>query len=317
MLKIMVINKDYSVYECDKIENIDTENVLWYWIDFEQPNNNEKDLLTSYFNFHHLAVEDCGFKLNNPKIDFYEGYNFIILNELKKESLLVDEICIFVGKDYLVSYHQEASRGVAYSWEKILERKNQLDKGPAYAAHQIVDKVVDEFFPAVIEIEDRLSKFENNNENKTTHEIIDEVFTTRKDLLKLRKVVNSMRDLVYRILNSERVHGFDEHNMYFSDIHDHLLKLSEMIEASREMTSDIRDSYLSINSAHMNRNMMVLTVITTIFIPLTFIVGVYGMNFQNMPELSSKYGYFVVLFVMMGMGIGMFYWFKKKGWFDI
>lgn len=313
----MVINKDYSVYECDKIENIDTENVLWYWIDFEQPNNNEKDLLTSYFNFHHLAVEDCGFKLNNPKIDFYEGYNFIILNELKKESLLVDEICIFVGKDYLVSYHQEASRGVAYSWEKILERKNQLDKGPAYAAHQIVDKVVDEFFPAVIEIEDRLSKFENNNENKTTHEIIDEVFTTRKDLLKLRKVVNSMRDLVYRILNSERVHGFDEHNMYFSDIHDHLLKLSEMIEASREMTSDIRDSYLSINSAHMNRNMMVLTVITTIFIPLTFIVGVYGMNFQNMPELSSKYGYFVVLFVMMGMGIGMFYWFKKKGWFDI
>ena len=90
-----------------------------------------------------------------------------------------------------------------------------------------------------------------------------------------------------------------------------------MVESSREMTADMRDSYLSMNTAHMNKNMMVLTVITTIFIPLTFIVGVYGMNFEHMPELHWKYGYLVILILMFGLGGGMFLWFKRKGWFDI
>ena len=145
---------------------------------------------------------------------------------------------------------------------------------------------------------------------------MDEVFEIRGSLLKLRKTVNFMRDLLYRILNAERLKGFQEHKLYFSDIHDHLIKLSNMIESSREMTSDMRDNFLSINSTRMNRNMMVLTVITTIFIPLTFIVGVYGMNFQNMPELSWKYGYFGVLLIMSIIAIVMFLWFKRKGWFD-
>ncbi len=146
---------------------------------------------------------------------------------------------------------------------------------------------------------------------------MDEIFEIRSDLLKLRRIVNSMRDLLYRILNSERLIGFHEHKLYFSDIHDHLIKLSDMVASNREMTSDMRDNYLSINSTRMNKNMMVLTVITSIFIPLTFIVGVYGMNFQNMPELSSKYGYFVVLLIMAIIAIEMFLWFKRKGWFDM
>lgn len=124
-----------------------------------------------------------------------------------------------------------------------------------------------------------------------------------------------MRDLLYRILNSERLPDFKKHKLYFSDIHDHLLKLSHMIESSRDMTSDMRDSYLSVNSNRMNKNMIVLTVITTIFIPLTFIVGIYGMNFENMPELKWKYGYFLVLGIIAFVGISMFLWFKRKGWF--
>ena len=125
-----------------------------------------------------------------------------------------------------------------------------------------------------------------------------------------------MRDLLYRILNSERLQGFEDHKLYFSDVYEHLVKLADMAESSREMTSDMRDSYLSLNSSHMNQNMMVLTVITTIFIPLTFIVGVYGMNFQHMPELGWKYGYMIVLIIMAAIGTGMFIWFKKKGWFN-
>ena len=107
------------------------------------------------------------------------------------------------------------------------------------------------------------------------------------------------------------------HKLYFSDIHDHLIKLSDMIASDRELTSDMRDNYLSINSSRMNKHMMVLTVISSIFIPLTFIVGVYGMNFENMPELTWKYGYFIILLFMAFIAIEMFLWFKRKGWFNM
>ncbi len=106
-----------------------------------------------------------------------------------------------------------------------------------------------------------------------------------------------------------------QHAAYFQDIHDHLLKLSDMVEANRDLTSDIRDSFISINSYRMNTIMKTLTVITTIFMPLTFIAGIYGMNFRYMPELEWSFGYFAVLFIMFSIGLGMFWWFKVKGWF--
>jgi len=146
---------------------------------------------------------------------------------------------------------------------------------------------------------------------------MDEIFDIRSDLLNLRKTINSMRNLLYRIINSERLIGFHEHKLYFSDIHDHLIKLSDMIASDRELTSDMRDNYLSINSSRLNKHMVVLTVISSIFIPLTFVVGVYGMNFQNMPELTWKYGYFIILIIMAFIAIKMFLWFKRKGWFDM
>ena len=125
-----------------------------------------------------------------------------------------------------------------------------------------------------------------------------------------------MRDLLYRIINSEKIADVRVQLAYFTDIYDHLLKLAEMLETNREMTADLRDSYDSLRSNRMNSIMKTLTVITTIFMPLTFIAGVYGMNFVHMPELEWQDGYFLVLGVMLLLGIGMFLWFKRKGWFD-
>jgi magnesium transporter len=124
-----------------------------------------------------------------------------------------------------------------------------------------------------------------------------------------------MRDLLYRIINSERLAGQKDSLVYFTDIYDHLLKLSDMIESNREITADMRDSYMSINSNRMNKIMKTLTVSTSIFLPLTFLVGVYGMNFHNMPELSLPYGYYTLLIIMAIIGGGMILWFRKKGWF--
>lgn len=317
LIRTLSITEDLNPVYGLPLEELSRKDIVWYWVDFDAPSDEESLLLESFFHFHHLAIEACVHSMNSPKLDFYEDYNYFILNSLKENTLEPQEISLFVSKSYIVSYHGDKSMQIDEAWERVMTSKSHWDKGPTYVSHQIIDKIVDGFFPAIYIIEDRLSKLDDNEENQSIHVLIDDVFDIRRDLLKLRRVVNSMRDLLYRILNSERLHGFEEHNLYFSDIHDHLLKLSVMVESSREMTSDIRDSYLSINSAHMNKNMMILTVITTIFIPLTFIVGVYGMNFQHMPELSWKYGYFVALLIMSSLGLGMFLWFKKKGWFDI
>ena len=144
-----------------------------------------------------------------------------------------------------------------------------------------------------------------------------QVFELRSDLLHLRRTINPMRDLLYRMLASSRLNFTEEERTYFQDIYDHLIKLSEMIESNRELTSDIRDSHMSMNSSRMNRIMMTLTIVSTVFIPLTFIAGVYGMNFDYMPELSWSFGYFGVLLFMFLIAGGMLVWFTYKGWFKL
>lgn len=316
MIRVFALSKEFKKIENITIEDLDNHEISWYWVDFENPTESETSLLSSYFNFHPLSIEDCIVALNRPKLDYCGEYNFIIINALNQETLKPKEVNLFLENKFIVSYHLDKLEEINTAWERVNENKANWHKGPIYAAHQIIDKVVDNFFPAINNIEDLLDKLDNNENKKSIHQIIDEIFQIRSDLLKLRRISISMRDLLYRLLNSERFNEFNGHKLYFSDIYDHLLKLCDMIESSREMTTDMRDSYISINSNKINEKMMLLTVITSIFIPLTFIVGVYGMNFEYMPELKWKFGYFGVLFLMFALALVMFLWFKRKGWFN-
>lgn len=316
MIRTFGLKKELEPFICFDLNSLRKQDPQWYWVDFCNPSEPEIALLCSHFNFHPLSIEDCISSLNKPKLDYYEEYNFFILNALSKDSLVPTEISLFVGENYIVSFHTESLGEVDEAWERVTKDRCNWDKGPTYVAYQILDKIVDQFFPAVNRIEDKLDWLDLNTDKKFVHKLIEEVFQIRGDLLKLRRIVYSMRDLLYRILNSERLSGFKEHKLYFSDIYDHLQKLSDMVESSRDMTSDMRDSYLSVNSNRMNKHMMVLTVITTIFIPLTFLAGIYGMNFDYMPELNWKYGYFLVIGMMALIGLSMFLWFKRKGWFE-
>lgn len=317
MIRSIAITKDLNPIYNLPLKDLSKKNILWFWMDFNNPNEDEISLLDTYFHFHHLSIDDCVFSFNAPKLDYYDNYNYLVLNALAEDTLNAVEVSLFVGNNYIVSYHDTKLNELDEAWNRAKTNNKNWDKGPSYIAHQVLDEIVDSFFPAINKIQDKLSEIEDNVKKKPTKYLINEVFGIRSDLLKLRRIVTSMRDLLYRILNSERLEGFNEHKLYFSDIHDHLVKLSYMVESNREMTSDMRDNYLSINSTRMNRHMMVLTVITSIFIPLTFIAGVYGMNFKNMPELTWKYGYFIILAIMAIIAIEMFLWFKRKGWFNV
>lgn len=201
--------------------------------------------------------------------------------------------------------------------ERIRSNPRDWERGNILITYNIVDKVVDTYFPIVYHIEDYLNEVDERLAMDMDHLSMDQVFDLRSDLLRLRRTIIPMRDLLYRVMYSERINLNQSERAYFDDIYDHLLKLTEMVEANRELTADIRDSYDSINASRMNRIMMILTTVSTVFIPLTFIVGVYGMNFINMPELEWKYGYFIVVGLMVVIATGMITWFKYKGWFNL
>lgn len=317
MIRIQAVNKKNELKQDITFERLkaEWESYRWFWVDFDQPTEEETAELDKTFHFHPLAIEDCVVKLQRPKMDYYEDYSFFVTHSLNHINEDKQEINFFIGSNYIVSYHHELSREMNDVWERLSLSKKISKWDPYLVMYHIIDKIVDNYFPIVYQLEDRLSLIEDNPNDETMEELLEKLFDIRHHLLQIRYTVIPMRDLIYRVINSHRLKGVKERYEYFADIHDHLLKLTEMIDGNRELTNDIRDSYLSINSHQTNRVMRVLTVITTIFMPLTFIAGIYGMNFENMPELSWKYGYFETLLLMFIIALGMFWWFKKKGWF--
>ncbi|WP_243633212.1 magnesium/cobalt transporter CorA [Paenibacillus xerothermodurans] len=317
MIRILAVDREFSVIPVSDLQKLDANaDVLWYWVDFDQPSETEAELLGTHFHFHPLAIEDCFHLLQRPKLDHYDNIHFFVLHAMDPFTFTAAEIDLFWGPNYIVTFHTSPSREIDEAWRRMAETRELRGKGHVYAAYLVMDKLVDEYFPSVHQIEDQLSEIEVKGKRTSIHAVMNEVFEIRSKLLKLRRTIVPMRDLFYRIMNTDKIPGIKEQLFYFTDIYDHLLKLSENIESNREMTADIRDSYISLNANRMNTIMKTLTVITTIFMPLTFIAGIYGMNFEYMPELSWRWGYFGALLLMIGTGFGMYWWFRSKGWFD-
>jgi len=289
----------------------------WFWVDFDEPTDEEIVHLSSTFHFHPLAIEDCVHRLQRPKLDYYDDHTFYVTHILREENkeIIKEELNFFVGENYVVTFHRMPATEVTQVWNRLLFHKEPDKWDPFYVFYQILDKIVDNYFPLIYKIEDELDRIEDNTQNKSMNDLMTELFNIRYMLLNLRHTFNPMRDLLYRMLNSHHLIEIKDRRKYFSDIYDHLLKLTEMVMSNRDVTADIRDSYLSLNSHQTNNVMKVLTIITSIFSPLTFIAGIYGMNFENMPELTWKYGYYFAVGLMVVLGVSMYLWFKKKGWF--
>jgi magnesium transporter len=311
MIFTYAITQDNQLIKDVKMEDLRSERFKFYWVDFEEPTNEETKLLSEFFHFHPLAIEDCLHFIQRPNMNYYDGVLFFVLHSLSK-TIRCEEIDIFVGENYVVTFHKEKDEAIDIVKQKLFACKEMEKVGPLYVLHSIIDELVDCYFPILHQIEDKLNEYEEKE--ASSKKIIEEVYEIRRDLIRLRKTIIPMRDLLYRMINSKRIQDTKQIHHYFSDIYDHLMKLTDMVASNQEVTSDMRENYMSIQSNRMNSIMMTLTVITTIFMPLTFIVGVYGMNFDHMPELHWKYGYFITLGIMVIIVMVMIFWFYKKGW---
>jgi len=314
MLHIIGMNKNKVIERNISLEEAKSSKYTWFWVDMNEPTQEEIQLLTTEFKFHQLAIEDCLEYVQRPKLDYYEGYHFLILHELQKLDLEETEIDIFVSDHFVVTFHMHRSPIISQVLESV-HTDRRASKSPLHLTHRIIDELVDSYFPLMYRLEDELADLEVDQMKKQVHNAVERLYDIRTDLSKLRRTILPTRDLLYRILNSNRFKDISEHRIYFEDIHDHLMKLSDMIEANRDLASDIRESYFSLSSEKMNGIMKTLTIISSFFLPLTFIVGLYGMNFHFMPELTWKYGYLFVLVIMGFVTLLMYIFFKRKGWF--
>lgn len=315
MIRTMYIDEENKIHQCHTPHEMEIHPKL-LWVDMSEPTLDENLLLSQYFQFHPLSIEDATSVRQRPKFKEYEDYLFFVFHAIDLTTMKPEEIDVFINDNMIVTYHKENSEEVDKVWGQIPYSKAAEKLTTKDIMYRILDGIVDNYFPFVYDLEDKVFSFEDRHSvNISTEELIEETFDLREDLLLIRRTVLPMKELVYRLLEGKLFIISKKQRLYLHHINDHLIKQAEMIESSREMTSDIRDNYISLNSFKMNNIMKILTIYSVIFMPLTLIAGIYGMNFDVMPELHMKYGYLAVWIVMIGITVGMIYYFKVKRWF--
>ncbi len=314
MIKTYYVNLNGELKETNSPKDI-SEEKKWIWVDLNEPTKEESEILVDYFNFHPLSVEDATQVQQRPKFKQYDDYQFIVFHALDLKTLESEEVDIFIGDDFIVTFHRERYEEIDTIKRKLFNETIEINEPKDILLH-ILDDIVDNYFPFIYDIEDKVFNFEDrHNLDITTKTLIDDTFDLRQELLIIKRTVQPMKDLVYRMREGKVLHLNEQQFLYITHINDHLMKQMEMVDSSREMTSDIRDNYISLNSFKMNNIMKILTIYSVVFMPLTLIVGIYGMNFTNMPELEWHDGYYIVLVIMAVIAIIMLIVFKKKRWF--
>ncbi len=293
------------------------------WVNLQNPSVDEiTHVLNDLFHFHPLAIEDCqthGYQ--TPKIDDFGEYIFIIAHALPGNHNEIDldtteELNIFLGANYLVTCHSCEKLNPLEAVISRLERDERLIRnGPDYLCHSILDHLVDEYLPLLDNLDEKLEIIEDRVLQKPTPDILAELLNLKHTLMLLRRIVTPQREVINRLSRDEYRMIDQQSRIYYRDIYDHLVRIQDLSDTLRDIASGVLDIYLNSTSLRLNEIMKALTVVSTIFLPLSFVAGVYGMNFDHMPELTWRFGYLVVWFVFASIFIGMLVWFKRRNWF--
>lgn len=290
------------------------------WVDMDSPTEDEVDLLADIFEFHSLSIEDCIFPIDRPKVDDYDDYLFIIFHAMnarqplmQAEDLEILELNIYIGSNYLVSFHEDALPTMNHLRSKCSMQSSLLTKGPDFLLHLIMDNIVDDMTKILTRLEDKLDVLEDNI--VADHEgALQEISEFKNLISKFRKISGPHRDVVGLLMTKSFSFISDHQVIYFKDIQDHLVHIHDTTNLFREMIANSLDSYMSMLSKKTNVVMKVLTVVTVIFMPLNLIASLYGMNFTWMPWLDSSYGFIGVIISMVLITVALIWGLRRLRW---
>ena len=271
----------------------------------------------AHFNLHQLIIEDI---LNDqrPKAEEFESYLFVTLKMLYKiEGSAIDyeQISLVLGNSYLLTFQEKEGDLFDAFRERIrLDQGRVRKKGADYLLYRLIDITVDNYYNVLDTIGERIEETEMSIRTNSSEVTFAEIQQLKKELIYLHKALYPLRDAIGKLVKDEVMFIEEDNIKYFTDVYDHVIHLIDSLDTYRDLTSGLMDIYVNTQDTRLNEVIRLLTIISSIFIPLTFIVGVYGMNFQHFPELEWRYGYFVVWGVMIAIAISLIGFFKYKKW---
>lgn len=277
------------------------------------------ETIGKHFGLHPLLLEDIMSSEQQSKLDNYRDTIYIVVRQLiyneKKHSVEDEQVSLILGKNFLISFLESHSNVFAPIYERLRNPKGRLrQRGTDYLCYALIDCLVDNYFLILEKVDDKLEILEEELFHDPTPCTLKKMHHAKRDLVLLRKAIWPMREVISSFRRMESPLIQDSTKLYIQDVYDHTIQAIDTIESFRDITSGMLDLYLSNLSQHMNEIMKVLTIVATIFVPLTFIASLYGMNFKHMPELDWEWGYYVTLGIMGIIFIGMVYFFKRKKW---
>ncbi|MFC1947441.1 magnesium/cobalt transporter CorA [Chloroflexota bacterium] len=287
------------------------------WIDIEGDKEEDISLMSDIFGFHKLSIDDClGERINPPKVDEFENHIFVILHGINHtiESAIVQttQLELFIGSNYVVSHHTFPVLSTQEIKRLVEESGRPMKRGADFLAHEIADALIDNVLPTIDSMNDVADDIEEeaiHNPQKTTLEAI---LKLKRSTMQLHRVMAPQREILNRLSRREFHIITQDAQIYFRDIYDHLVRIEDLNQGIRDRTDNSLSTYMSSVANRQNETMKVLSVVAAIFLPLSLLAGIYGMNFEYMPELSFRWGYFAVLGLMGVAIVSVFWWLWLK-----
>ena len=300
----------------------DEENVVW--IDFLAETDEEmaaaENVLLKVFKFHYLTAEDARETRNQPKIEVFPDYLFFIFHGVKNETNSVNfvtkELDGYLGKNYVVTYHHEIFRSIEAVKNQIRTTPFACRRGADYLLHQILDQLVDLYMPVVDDFDDKINELEERvfRPQKSDNAILEEIMDLRRSVARLKRISARQLDVLFRLSHGEFPQIKENILPFYRDVFDHLQRISDLSENYKDLVSGLFDIHFSVIANKTNDIIKFLTIFSAIILPLSLIAGIYGMNFDNMPELHTRFGYFITIGVMILVAVGLLIYFWIKGW---
>jgi magnesium transporter len=298
---------------------LEPKNGIWVWVDLSAPTPEEAKVLTDLFHFHELAIEDALAEIHHPKVESYGDYLYLILHGIdfkaREHVFRTQEVDFFLGPQYLVTYHNGTSRSIFRIAEICGRNDRVLGEGPAALLYRIIDTMVDNYRPEVDKLGARLDTLEKEVFQRPKQTLVKRILDFKRDVASLRRVVMPQRDAVGRLARREFPQISEQLSYRFRDVHDHLIRLADEAVYFHDRISSLLDAHLSNVSNQLNGVMKVLTIISTIFMPLTVLTGMYGMNVA-LPHFPGSGGvqFWWVAAIMIAVTIAMLTFFRRRGW---
>jgi magnesium transporter len=290
------------------------------WIDLERQNADADALLADTLKLHPLTIEDIWAERSRPKIDDFDEYLYVIVHGIgaaRQDKLKTVEIDIVIGPNWLVT-HDPAGLVSDDIGTELDHSARAMAKGIAWLAHAFLDRAVDQYMPVIDQLDAEVEQLENDVLDKAGtprgRGVLLQILGFKRRLQELRRMSIHQREILLRLSRGELDEIPAEALPFFRDVYDHFLRINDVAEGYRDLVTSALDAYLSVQSNRMNEIMKTLTLMSTVMLPLTFIVGLYGMNFKHMPELEWAWGYPGALGLMVVVAGGILLWFRRRGW---